>query len=318
MRSIVSTLVLVGMLIGVPNVEAHPGSGIVVDEKGNVYFAFGPANAIYRVTPQGEATVYSTGIEKKRLRNPHHLVIDRAGNLYTASDSGEVVYRIDASGETTIYYPVDGWWRSLAVGSGGDPFTVDENGRIITVNSRQRRYVQLARGTEYGRVTLLADADWGHRDGRRGEAKIADLHSSTFVLDSKGDLVFTEGGSCVRRLAGDGTVSTIASAFNFATGLALLGDDSIVVADAQAHRICLISPDGNVAIVAGTGVRGDKDGAIEEATFDEPAGVAVDAKGTIYTLETVYDSKKDSCTARVREIKDGLVTTLAAVELEIP
>jgi len=64
-------------------------------------------------------------------------------------------------------------------------------------------------------------------------------------------------------------------------------DGHFYVADEGTHTIRQITPDGYVNTVVGAGQKGYKDGNPEEAMFDNPRGVALDADGNIYVADRV-------------------------------
>ena len=69
-------------------------------------------------------------------------------------------------------------------------------------------------------------------------------------------------------------------------GMALEPDGSVIVADSGNDAIRRIAPDGTVTTVAGGGEEGLREGACSEALFSEPRGVAVDQDGLIYVADT--------------------------------
>ena len=88
-------------------------------------------------------------------------------------------------------------------------------------------------------------------------------------------------------------------------GLALDGSGNVIVADDLNHAIRAIAPDGTVTTIAGGNGRGARDGPCEEAQFAKPAGVAVDADGSIYVA--------DSDGNRIRRIDTDTVCSVTTV-----
>ena len=136
-------------------------------------------------------------------------------------------------------------------------------------------------------------------------------------LAADGSLYLTDDGRYLRKIAMDGTVSTLAGGaergyadgsgtqarFNGACGLTADQDGSIYVADSANHRIRKITRQGVTTTYAGSGSAGSSDGPAAEATFDQPTGVTLGPSGILYVL--------DGDNSRVRKIApDGHVTTL--------
>ena len=135
----VAMLVLAFAGLSVPAALAHPGSGLVVDAKGNVYFLphYSERHSwmIYRVDPAGEVTVL---VDDERLEERHDLFLDAEGQLVTATRGR--VWRISPRGElsqihppaswTDFRPPQDDWTDPLVVARGGDPFAFDPRGNL--------------------------------------------------------------------------------------------------------------------------------------------------------------------------------------------
>lgn len=113
------------------------------------------------------------------------------------------------------------------------------------------------------------------------------------------------GNHAVRRVAPDGTVTTVAgdgtpgaddsagagpagARFDRPMGIALRPDGSLVVADTGNHTLRRIAPDGTVTTLAGAaGTPGATDGeALAAARFDGPEAVAVAGDGRILVADT--------------------------------
>jgi sugar lactone lactonase YvrE len=93
-------------------------------------------------------------------------------------------------------------------------------------------------------------------------------------------------------------------------GIAADAAGNIYVADAAAQRIRVISPDGNVRTLAGSGAPqfnntwvtgGYRDGPAAQSRFNRPSAVAVGPDGSVYVADTL-----NHC---IRVIKNGIVST---------
>jgi gluconolactonase len=81
--------------------------GLCLDGHRNVYGCDLAKHAVFRVTPAGEVSLYSDGIDQRKMITPNYPVFDREGNLYV-TDSGHwkkndgCVYRVRPGGRTEI------------------------------------------------------------------------------------------------------------------------------------------------------------------------------------------------------------------------
>lgn len=85
------------------------------------------------------------------------------------------------------------------------------------------------------------------------------------------------------------------------------GDGSLYVGDAGNHAIRRVHPGsaGKVETAAGTGVQGSDDGAVSQAKFNGPQGVALDSRGHLWVADT------GNHTIRRVNLLAGKVETLA-------
>ena len=315
------TFALLTLVFSAGAVAAHPGAGIVIDSKGQVYFVHGIRHRIWRLDVAGKLTTFAQGEDGKVLSVPHHLAIDKDDNLYSVGDRDNRVVRISPAGKVETIFPKANE-RGLTIGSGGDPFTCDAAGNIYCVDYDMPRFSRVSKIAADGKLTLLAGGSWGFADGRGDRAKFGALHGSAFASAPDGRLLMTDNGTSVRSIAADGTVKTIAGAgepgyadgpaaqarFRGAVGLTVDARGTIIVADGGNRRIRAIAADGAVSTIAGSGKTGGADGPALQATFADPSGVAVTRDGTIYILDFVGDNP------RVRKIARNMATTIARTE----
>jgi sugar lactone lactonase YvrE len=167
-------------------------------------------------------------------------------------------------------------------------------------------------------VTVVAgDGVADMRDGPSPLARFSDPFGVAVAPD--GSIYVADAGRAqrVRRVASDGTVTTIAGGesgfrdgpgstarFDTPSGLAFEVGGGLIVADTGNNSIRRIASDGTVTTVAGDGVPGYVDGPAAQARFRGPTAVAVDARGRIIVADTYND--------RIRAIDPaGIVSTIA-------
>ena len=180
-----------------------------------------------------------------------------------------------------------------------DPFglAVAPDGTVYVSDAGDAQRIRRIDGS--GTVTSIAGAARGYADGVSGLARFDT--PSGLAIDAAGVIYVADtGNNSIRRVALDGAVSTLAGGpeagfadgspldarFNGPVGVAVDRTGRVIVADTYNDRIRAITPDGRVVTLAGTGQRGFIDGAAEEAQFDTPCGVAVDAAGNVYVADT--------------------------------
>jgi hypothetical protein len=75
------------------------------------------------------------------------------------------------------------------------------------------------------------------------------------VVDNSGNLLFAERGG-VRKIDGQGILSTLVDGANdYVAGLGLAVDrnNNLLIADTYQNQILMVSPDGSISTIAGTG-----------------------------------------------------------------
>ncbi len=164
--------------------------------------------------------------------------------------------------------------------------------------------------------TFAGAPNFAYADGPASNARFA--MPQDVAVDASGNIYIADMGNyVVRKIGTDGTVSTVAgrageigiadgpiatARFAAISGIAVSGG-FVYVTDGVTNSVRRIGPEG-VTTVAGSGTAGSADGPGRTAGFNMPAGLAVDASGTIYVA--------DYGNSTVRKIApDGTVSTLA-------
>ncbi len=207
-----------------------------------------------------------------------------------------------------------GWTARFSVAGG---VRTDAAGTIYVADSNNNTIRKI---TPAGLVTTVAGTV-GASGGTDGGATAALFNGIGGVApDAAGNLYVADSGNyTIRRIAPDGTVSTLAGSagspshldgtgkaarFVDPQNLAIAADGTIFVADGNGNTIRRVTPAGAVTTFAGTGTAGSANGPGTAAQFRDPTGVAVDTAGNVYVA--------DHGNHTVRKITAaGVVTTLA-------
>src|SRR6185503_11293860 len=292
---------------------AHPATGIVVDRAGSVYFS--DLETIWKLSTDGTLTVL---LEGQRGRHIHELAIDDHDNIYGADVSYNPatkgwpsnVWKMTPDGKLTyLLETTENAPRGMSIWRDrhGNMFWVDQNNHTKTQTLLLKR-------TPAGAVTTLAGSSYGHADGKGTSAKFSSVGGMAFGVDGS---IYLSDGAFVRKVAMDGTVTTVGSGLDFResadqprfltgssgslTGLSVAADGTVYVADSGNRRLLKISRDGETEVMLRT----------EPPFF--PNGVAA-VNGNVYVLEVGFTLPNITSGPRVRKITpDGTQTILAIV-----
>ena len=320
-KTIAGTLLIV--LLGIQCAFAHPPTGIVVDNEGNVHFLKFLLSAdearlrsqLWKLAPDGTLTNIPVTRDGRTLSRPHKLAIDSSGNLYLSgfvkvSPDG-TVSKLDFSKGLPPY--------------SASPLAVDQHGNLYYYSigrrsERSQKLRLLVRIDARGEFHNVAGSTEGHKDGAGEDAQFIQIKA--LAVGPSGEIYVADGDRWIRRVTREGNVSTIAGSgkvgfsdgrgaearFRRIGGMSIDEKGNLYVADEFNHRIRKVAQDGTVTTFAGSGVTGDANGPAGEASFTKPSGVAVGPKGNVYVLDGSVKI------ARVRKISpDGNVDTIAVV-----
>lgn len=232
----------------------------------------------------------------KTHQEPFGLAADDDGNLFISESISGRIYRFAAeSYETGATPQLELIAENLATPSA---IALDADGNLVVANTGAHTIVRVDVTSK--RVMVIAGAPGvsGAADGAGNAARFnapvglaVAADGAIFVADTYND--------CIRRIAPDGQVRTLAGAsepgfadgtgaaarFDTPCGLAIAADGSLLVADTGNHRIRRVTMDGVVTTVAGTGEPTRHDGAPLAAAFNEPMAIAVRDRESFYVAD---------------------------------
>jgi len=274
--------------------SAHPGSGIVVDRQGQVYFA-DTGHGVWKIDTSGRLT--SMGGSRF-----HWMARDTEGRF------AKTVMPSIPNGEITKLGA-----NPLLLLSSDFPLVIAPDGALYYPELGRDERVQIIRFTSSGARTVLATLPAKTESG-------ALKWLNGMAAGADGALYYTENRA-VRRISPQGVISTIAGPIVVpgCTRVPSYTDDSM----GPDLRGLDVRPDGTV-FVAATGcgallkitVRGEVTTVLRATSPWSPTAVAV-AGDDVYVQEYLHTANEDRSAwlPRVRKVSaDGKVTVLATIE----
>ncbi len=243
------------------------------------------------------------------LSAPSSIAFDTAGTAYIADTENYRIRRF-MPGASIASIAGSGQIDDIGDGAGASAapllfpraVAVDAAGAIYISDSDHHRVRKV---TADGLIATVAGTGALGFGGNGGAAVGAQLQSPTAVaFDVEGRMIIAEPDR-VRRIDGNGNITTLAMGFGFASGLAVDAQDNIYVTDRDANQLKMIAPTTNtVTVVAGdgTGAFAGDNGPAAAAELKTPDGVAI--HGT-----TIYIA--DTGNRRIRRIVAGTISTIA-------
>ncbi|MGX7667343.1 T9SS type A sorting domain-containing protein [Flavobacterium pedocola] len=262
-----------GTIPNEPIVSTLAGSGSVGSTDATSVSASFNFPTVVSLNGQNDIIVVDRSNHKIRKITPVGVVTTLAGTGAAGAANG-------ATSVATFRYP--------------DGAIVDSQGNILISDQSNHRIRKI---TPTGTVSTLAGSTAGYLDGVGTAAKF--YYPAAMAIDPQDNLYVADWNNHkIRKVTPDGTVTTyagstsgyqdgtVASAkFNGPTGLGLDTAGNLYVADYSNHRIRKIDTSGQVTTIAGNGAAGVADGLGINASFNNPALVAVASDGSLFVTD---------------------------------
>lgn len=296
-------------------------TGVAAAPDGSVLFADAGNHRVRRVAPDGTiSTLAGTGVAglsgdggratSAELQFPLDVALMPDGGFVIADQGNAVVRRVAPDGTISTFAGTvgergsagDGGPATQAQLEGAFSVTVMPDGSVLISDFYDAR---IRRVDPSGIISTFAGNGTKGWDGDGGPASAASLRwpAGIAVARDGGVLIADSGNDRIRRVAPNGTISTIAgpqiagraSGYSGDGGpataarlssprdVAAAPDGSVIVVDSGNGRIRRIDPAGNIATIAGSDARGysGDGGPATAAGFDSPPGAAIAPNGDL-------------------------------------
>ena len=287
--------------------------GVAVASDGTIYFTDSWSHRIRKVTTSDTVETLAgstygfndaTGTAAQ-FYYPEGLDVDSAGNVYVADVANNRIRKITPSGSVSTLAGsssgyVDATGAAARFRSPND-VAVDKDGNVFVADSSNHRIRKI---TPEGVVTTVAGSSSGYADGKGTAAQF--YYPNGIAVDEYGVLYVSDSWNYkIRKITPEGVVTTLAGStsgyldgqgtaarFDMPWGISVGPARELYVADINNDRIRVVSPNGTVSTLMGTGTGGFQNGDGSVAQTDNPWDVVMDKNGVIYVADDTNRIRK--------------------------
>jgi trimeric autotransporter adhesin len=315
--------VTAGIITTVVN-SLYAPQGVIVDSKGDLYISDSFDQRILRVLKEaptvvaggnGEGFAGDGGLATSaQLAFPSAIALDSNGNLYIADSANYRVRVVNAqgvintiAGNGNYQFAGDGDEATSAALNQPASVALDNNGNLYVADTLNRRVRKIAGGI----ITTIAGTGTSVPFSSN-ESSPTGSYPLGLAVDAVGNLYISLSYCCIQVIPSSGKPYTI-QVSNYPQGVAVDGNPQGLAIDssgnlyfANGYVVGLVTPDGAIKTIAGTGSLGSSGdgGPATEAAID-PVAVAVDRAGDIYIVD------QNPPNSRIRKVSNGIITTFA-------
>ena len=308
-----------GTANGVSRPTGRYGFGLAVDGDGGVIVADRQNGVIRRVAPDGAVTTIAGSrlhwglqdgpAETARFNSPRDVAVAPDGAIYVADGRNHRIRKITPDGTVVTVAGSDRGdaersevrdgpaGQALFHGDGPVALALDWYGDLYIAEREAVR-----RLSPSGWVSTVVGSNGpGWRDGPADEAQIMGLHDiavddagNLYVIDdTRGSVSARSPVLAIRRIGVDGIVETLyrdaapslGGTLAYPAGIAVSGSGTVHLSNTGRDHIVMLTTDGELRAVAGTGEEGYLDGPRGAARFSAPGRMALDPDGALVVAD---------------------------------
>ncbi|HIF00604.1 MAG TPA: hypothetical protein EYG03_19520 [Planctomycetes bacterium] len=230
--------------------------GVGFDKQGNMYIVELSGGRVHKLDTAGRfTTIAGDGSEgytgdngpakDATFNGMHNVAVTPAGDLYIADSWNHCIRKID--GNTGIITTIAGTGKPGFSGDGGPAIQATFNFLMC--------------------VSLNSNND---------KLYVADLKNLRIrMVDLKTGVVSTVAGNGEKGIPDDGSVATESPLVD-PRAVAVDSKNNVYILERSGHALRMVTPEGNIRTVAGTGKKGGADGTALMAELNSPKHVAID------------------------------------------
>lgn len=283
-------------------------------------FTYTPKTSNYFVrTIVGSTPGFEDGIgTAAKIDRPSGLAFDNEGNLIFVDRDNHSIRKMTPEGVvTTIAGTGEAGFADGIPGQFNFPWqlVVDAEGNIIVVEKAGGRIRKIAPD---GTVSTLAGpkGSGSHQGFENGPGELAQFNDPLdIVMDAEGNFYVTDrDNKMIRKITPEGEVSTLigdGTSNILKNPLALTFDEQGNLIIADGNWLKLLTPAGDLSIIAGTGNRGFSDGDALSAKLGNMYDVIVDAEGNILIADASNHRIRMLIPGPDGKYSTGTITTIA-------
>lgn len=283
---------------------------LAVDPAGNIYVADRDNRLIRKITTTGMVSTFAgNGLNAltdgvgtaASFKYPLHLAFDSSGNLFVSDYAGNAIRKIEPNGNVTTFAgngsigTADGQ-GTAATFYGPTGLCMDASNNLYVSDRENRRIRRITSG---GLVSTFAGSgSYGTIDGSKLSASF--IQPSGLTMDAAGNLYVVDYlAHKIRKIKTDGTVVTFAGSgvagfldgpagsaqMNGPYDLTIDSQGNLYFPDTANNCIRKVYPSGYIATLAGGLGTSLSNGTSNQASFNNPFGIDIDAQGHLYIAD---------------------------------
>lgn len=276
----------------------------------------------------GESLAKLKNPKPDKLDSPFGVDFDKQGNMYIVELSGGRVHKLDTAGTLTTIagngskgYSGDNGPAKDATFNGMHNVAVTPTGDLYIADSWNHCIRKI--GGKTGIITTIAGTGKPGFGGDGGPASgavfnfvmcvslnsandklyLADLKNLRIrMVDLRTSIVSTVAGNGKKGIPTDGSLATESSLVD-PRAVAVDSKDNIYILERSGHALRMVTPEGEIRTVAGTGKAGSADGDALKAQLNSPKHLAIDIEGNVIIADDqngrirLYDPGKAALTS---------------------